>query len=155
MSMRLHVIVTHRIFISFTQSKNLCLCIVENNFHWDNLLDKKQLDYYNVNNGKLPELQAWMREEWPPLLLRLSGLLLTLVVNPVHLVSSWAFRGRESESLCLGLEAGGASSTMLSPQLSWKPVFQTVAMIVLLPAWSSSCPGGGSDSTWRLLSFLG
>ena len=32
-----------------------------------------------------------MREEWPPPLLRLSGLLLTLVVNLAHLVSSWAF----------------------------------------------------------------
>ena len=59
-------------------------------FHssWEQLplgwsIGQKQLDYYNVNKGKLPELQAWMREEWQPLLLRLSGLLLTLVVNPV------------------------------------------------------------------------
>ena len=38
--------------------------LVENNFHWDDLLDKKKpLDYHNVKKGKLPELQAWMREE--------------------------------------------------------------------------------------------
>ena len=55
-------------------------------------MDEKQLDYQNVNKEKIPELQAWLREKWPPLLLRLSGLLLTLVVNPVNLVSSWAFR---------------------------------------------------------------
>ena len=69
--------------------------------------NKKNYIYYNVNKGNYQELQAWLREEWSPLLLKVSGLLLTLVVNPCHLVSSWAFIRRESESLslarCIGM----------------------------------------------------
>ena len=63
---------------------------IENNFHWDDLLDKNKY-ITNVNKGKLPDLQAWMREEWPAVLLGLSELLLTLAVNPFYLVSSWLF----------------------------------------------------------------
>ena len=68
--------------------------------------NKNNYIYYNVNKGNYQELQAWLREEWPPLLLKVSGLLVILIGNSVYLVPSWALRGRESESLSLGLEAG-------------------------------------------------